>query len=495
LRDVRTAAAIISLFFSAWSVYLDDVVNSDGVLYLWAAEALKAGDWQQALALYKWPLYSSLIALVSLISGLGVEYSAHVLNAALTALAVVVFLSLVRDLDADRKMLIAAAIIILLFPGLNRYRAFVIRDTGYIAFYLLALLLFIRDLKEPRPALRLGWVASIFVATLFRIEGFVFLVALPFVRQWLLSTGVAARAALLAGSAGAVLLMLGALAWWSFSGSQLPTAPEWGGLLGDLWHHATTTLSAGIDTIAGALHDRYERAFAYAVLLAALCLLLLWEVLVTLTPLYTVLAGHAVYRGLAFHNPRIRKMWLQLIALHLLILAAILMVRLFLTGRFPLALSMTLLLAVPFSLTALYARWEQNRTRGVRRNWVFPLVCVLLILTGADGLYRPTGKGHLKEAGLWLKNHTLTRTTLFSNNPLIFWYAGRSSQERPPRYTWDLVLELAQSGRLLQYDYLAVRVKPTQSEQEHSLAAALGKPPVAVFVNRNGDKALVFALH
>ncbi len=138
LGDVRTFAAIISLFLSAWSVYLDDVVNSDGVLYLWAAEALKAGDWQEALALYKWPLYSSLISLVSLIPGLGVEYAAHVLNAALTALAVVVFLSLVRELGADRKMLIAAAIVILLFPGLNRYRAFIIRDAGYIAFYLLA---------------------------------------------------------------------------------------------------------------------------------------------------------------------------------------------------------------------------------------------------------------------------------------------------------------------------------------------------------------------
>ncbi|MDH3671880.1 MAG: hypothetical protein OES46_12055 [Gammaproteobacteria bacterium] len=495
LGDARTSAAIISLFLSVWSVYLDDVVNTDGVLYLRTAELLAHGQWQDAFALYKWPFYAFLIAVISQITGLGFEYSAHALNAALTALAVAVFLSLVRELGADRKTLIAAAIVVLLFPGLNRYRAFVIRDAGYIAFYLLALLLFIKDLKGPRPALRLGWVASIFVATLFRIEGFVFLVALPLVRQWLLSTGATARAALLAGSAGAALLILGALGWWSFSGPQLPTAPEWGGLLGDLWHSTTATLSARIDTIAGALHDRYERAFAYAVLLAALCVLLLWEVLVTLTPLYTALAGHAVYRRLVFQDPQIRKIWLQLIALHLLVLAAILIIRLFLTGRFPLALSLTLLLAVPFSLAALYARWQEDRPRGVRRNWVFLLVCILLILTGADGLYRPTGKRHLKEAGLWVKNHTPTQTTLFSNDPLILWYSARSRHERPSGYAWDLVLELARSRRLLQYDYLAVRVKRTQSEQEHSLVEALGKRPVAVFANRKGDKALVFALH
>lgn len=240
MRDVRTTAAIIGLFLSAWSVYLDDVVNTDGVLYLRTAPLLADGNWQAAFSLYKWPLYPLLIALVSLIPGLGVEYSAHVLNAALTALGVVIFLSLVRELGADRKTFIAAAIVILLFPGLNRYRAFVIRDAGYIAFYLLALLL---------------------------------------------STGVAARAALLGGSAGGALLTLSALAWWSFGGPQLPTAPEWGALLGNLWHSTTATLSTKIDTIAGALHDRYERAFAYAVLLAALYVVV-WEVLVTLTPLY-----------------------------------------------------------------------------------------------------------------------------------------------------------------------------------------------------------------
>ncbi len=44
LRDTRTSAAIISLFLSVWSVYLDDVVNTDGVLYLRTAELLAHGE-------------------------------------------------------------------------------------------------------------------------------------------------------------------------------------------------------------------------------------------------------------------------------------------------------------------------------------------------------------------------------------------------------------------------------------------------------------------
>lgn len=491
LGDVRVPAAIASILLSAWSVYLDDVINNDGILYLRAAEALKAGDWEAALALYKWPLYPFLIALVSLISGLGVEYAAHALNAALTVLAVVVFLSLVRELGADRKTLIAAAIVVLIYPGLNEYRAYVIRDAGYIAFYLLALLLFIKDLKGPRAALTLGWVVSIFAATLFRIEGFVFLIALPLVRQWLLATSAALRVGLLLASAGAVLLMLGALAWWSFSGPQLPTVSEWGTLLGNLWHSTTATLSAKIDAIAGALHARYERTFAYAVVLVALCILLFWEVLVSLTPLYTALAGHAVYRHLVFQDPRIRKVWFQLIALHLLILAAILIVKLFLTGRFPLALSMTLLLAVPFSLAALYARWQEDHLRGMR-NWVFPLVCALLLLTGTDGLYQPTGKRHLKEAGLWVKDHSATQDTLFSNDPAILWYSSRSGEKPYTRYSWTQTLELVQSNDVRRYDYLALRLKGRHSDVEALLVQQLNRDPVAVFANRKGDRVLIF---
>lgn len=88
-----------------------------------------------------------------------------------------------------------------------------------------------------------------------------------------------------------------------------------------------------------------------------------------------------------------------------------------------------------------------------------------------------------------------TQTTLFSNNPLIFWYSGRGSYELPVRYAWDLVLEPAPSRRLLQYDYLAVRVKRTQKEQGSSLIATVGRPSAAVFANTKGDKVLVFQLH
>jgi hypothetical protein len=63
IRDIRIPVAIVSLCLSLWASALDDVINSDGVLYVLSAEEFHSGDWHAGYSLYKWPFYpvSSLI--------------------------------------------------------------------------------------------------------------------------------------------------------------------------------------------------------------------------------------------------------------------------------------------------------------------------------------------------------------------------------------------------------------------------------------------------
>ncbi len=492
LGDVRVLAAIASLLLSAWSVYLDDVVNNDGVLYLRAAEAWQAGDWQTALALYKWPLYPLLIAALGLIPGLGVEYSAHALNAVFTALAVVAFIALVHELGGDRKTAIAAAVIILAYPGLNEYRSFVIRDAGYLGFYLLALLLFIRETKTPSLRGRFGWAAAMLVASLFRIEGLVLLCGLLLIRQWQQASSAPARIGLLVAVGGAALLSAAALAWWTL-GSPQP-GQQWGLLLTSLWQSTAATITDRAELIAGELHGRYGLRFGYAVLFAGLVVLFAWEVLATLTPLYAVLAWHAAHRRLVFQDAALRRSWVQLLVLHVLVLAAILLTRQFLTGRFPVALALTLMLAAPFSLAVLHQRFVERRSRGERPDWVFPLVCMLLALTALDGAYEPTEKRHLKTAGFWIKDNTPAQATLFSNDPLVLWYSGRSREEPYTRYDWTQTLGLMRSSGIQRYDYLAIRLKRAHSDARTLLVEHLHRDPAAEFANAKGDRVLIFKI-
>ena len=147
---IRILAVLISFALSAWAQYSDGIVNRDGILYLEAAAQLEQGQWSAALAVYTWPFYSALIALMSYLTGLGVEPAAHLLDALLFALMVWAFINVVAELGGDRKTLVAAALVVLLAPQLNEHRSDIFRDNGYWAFYLLSLWLFIKYMLRSK---------------------------------------------------------------------------------------------------------------------------------------------------------------------------------------------------------------------------------------------------------------------------------------------------------------------------------------------------------
>jgi hypothetical protein len=497
LRDVRTYAALASLALSAWCVFIGNVLNNDGVRYLRAAELLTRGEWHAAVAIYKWPFYSVLIALVHQLTGLSFEYAGYALSAALTALTVVMFISLVREVGGDSKVVVFAAAVILLHHSLNTYRPYVLRDPGYLAFYLTSLLMFVRDLKEPKWSRTLAWVGAMVAAMLFRIEAVVFLVALPFYRLWQQATRPSARFALIALFMGGAFIAVSALAWWLAGTLAIPGSGElvdaWAAALQSLWQRATALAATKIGLITGAFGDGYSRDFAYAAFAAAVVLILLREILASLTPLYAVLTGHAVYRRLIFPVPGVTPLWYWLIAVHLVILTTIVFVYGFLTGRFPLALSLTLMLAVPFSAAALYDGWRRRGTGKRNASWLFPLVCVLALLSTLGVLVSPTSKGYIRQAGLWLRDHTSPSATVLSNDRVLLYYAGRIGDERA-RHSWDNMLALVKSDARSRYDYLALRVRERHAGDEVLLIRTIGSEPIMKFTNNDGDQVLIFRL-
>ena len=496
LRDVRIPAAIISLVLSAWSVFLDDVVNNDGVLYLRAADLLVHGEWDAAFNFYKWPFYSLLIAVTGQITGFSLEYSAHLLNAVLSALAVVCFISLVREVGGDSKTVLVAALVVLLYPGINEYRSFIGRDAGYIAFYLLSLLLLFKYVNSPRFGYAIGWPSLMFVAALFRIEGFVFVAMLPFLfyldRRAGRGIGVGGFSVLVGAAFGLVVV----LAWWLGGGITAPDpktiGPETIGLLQSLWESTTTAMSTKITLLGETLLKEHASDHAPIVFFVSLLVILLAEILRRVTLVNAALVGHALYRRLLFPIARAKTIWIWLVLLNFMILMAIVFARHFLTGRFPLALSLTLMLAVPFSLVVLHGAWRDQRTKRQTKNWLFPAVCVLILLFGLDGLYSPTNKTYLKEAGVWLKENTPAKSSLFGNNLIVMYYSGRKVSRYEAVYEWQRTRELIRSGRWLNYDYLAFRIKREDSKRSVLLAQMLRKDSIKTVRNKKGGQVVIF---
>ena len=123
-------AGIVTL---VWCLYVDDVVNYDAVEYIRAAEKLASRDWTGAFAVHQWPFFSFLMWLVGGAFGLSFEHAGELLNTVFFTASSMLFVLVVRAFGGiSRRLTVFAAMVAILHPAFNEYRAFIIRISGLI---------------------------------------------------------------------------------------------------------------------------------------------------------------------------------------------------------------------------------------------------------------------------------------------------------------------------------------------------------------------------
>ncbi len=491
-------SAFISVLLSVWCVYIDPIVNNDGIQYFRVAAGLLSGQWQEAIAIHHWPFYSMLIAATSKLTGLNIEISAHVVNTGLFVLLVVGFIAAVVELGGDRRVVVFAALVILLLPGLNKYRSYVIRDTGYLAFYIWSLVFLFRCWQHPTGKSILGWLVCTFTAFLFRIEGVVFLLFMPAI----MLAHRFRNSTVYRLSALVTLILLGILLFSVFSLWTLSS--ELGADQADVLSRPLSSMALAWERIGSELWFKlhalrqeflgeFSGKYVYAVFILTLITIVVFEVLRKLVIVYALLGIHAVWRDLAFPRMTLRPLWAGLILVNLLILIIFTVTKLFLTGRYTLGLVLTIMLAVPFSLSYFYGRWREHHPGMPSVNrWTFPVLAVICLAVGVKGLDRFTDKAYLKTAGRWVAALSVTNAKLYSNNRTLIYYSGKPAFRDGAKYDWTETMRTIWSGGWKAYDYLAVQVSGKRSDHERRLVSKLGLRPIKTFQNRKGDRVLVF---
>ncbi|MEO1866240.1 MAG: hypothetical protein ABGX98_10845, partial [Pseudomonadota bacterium] len=232
LAGVLFFCAFASLVSSVWCVHIDDVVNNDAVEYIRAAELFAARNWSGAFNVHQWPFFSALMWITSAALDVDYEVAGYVLNTVFFTLATIFFVLTVHAFGGtSRRILTIAALVAVLHPSFNEYRAYIIRDAGYLAFYLFALFCLARHSTMPSRATVFGTIVALMLASLFRIEGVVFLLATPllFVVTRRNTNGhLWKRLSILLASTVLLAIILG---WWLIapatqSGSEsLPSSP------------------------------------------------------------------------------------------------------------------------------------------------------------------------------------------------------------------------------------------------------------------------------
>lgn len=159
-------------------------INRDGIMYLTQSQYIIEGNWDKAMSVYNWPFFSVLIAALHQLSGLSLQYSAHLINIILFIMASFFFIKNITLVSNNRTPVVFATLILLTsIPLMDDYLPMVLRDQGQWTGFMMGVYAYLRWIKTPSIAWALMWQLSFMFGALFRPECLMFNILLPFTHQ------------------------------------------------------------------------------------------------------------------------------------------------------------------------------------------------------------------------------------------------------------------------------------------------------------------------
>lgn len=427
IRFIRLITMLASLMLSALAVLLNDLPNTDAYTYVKAAElALQHGP-SAAFAHYQWAQLPLMMSAVHYVTGMSLFAAANVLNALLFALLSVCFVSIVAAMTPSRRVIWLAVVCILLYPHLNEFRAYIIRDIGYLAFCLLAIYYLIVYTESLRLRFGLYFLTSCLAAACFRPEALLFLFLTPIAVLVPKHSRVNLRQRAFLRLQTLSLLVIaavgGILAFVAFDvTAQLSTflsiyQPFLSNLAPLFGADAPMLEQAVFGDYAAQFVGDYTAIFLLIGLMAVLIACIVDSLGLAVVPL---LVYGAIRRFVRLPQPALAVIvcWLAVAAL---ILVMFILLTRFVTTRYTLLLAVLVLVFVPFVIDRGWSLAASAGRKGFGR-WM----AVLLVFAALDAhLSFGASKVHLEQASLWINTSTRPGAALLTNEIHIAYQSGR----------------------------------------------------------------------
>lgn len=474
------AAVVLSLGLSLLSVWTDDVLNRDGMLYVQAARVFVEQGIVAAFGAFEWPFLSMFIGAMHVVTGLSYLVAAQLLHAGLLAGVGGAFVLLYREVGGRSAWVAAAAIVI--SPFLNEYRAYVIRDAGYWCFGLWAVLFFTRFCQRGRSwPDALGWQVCVALAVAARIEAVALGALLP------LYCGFLSSRRFLAWLRCNALFLVGLLSLVAFGfiegiplgGNKrvqvLGSYLSWSHYAGDF--EAKAMLVAEYLQAAQALED--ARAALVGGALAIFVRTVFWGLGLYNIPL---LAG--LWQG------RLGRVWANplpwaMAAVSLPVLVFTLR-DMFLSGRYPGLLVLLLTLPATWALDEYLGRFAATLRKHPVWAGALALALAAYTLDGAVGTDHK--KRYLREAAAWAEANIPKDARFYANEGALYFYSGRDYPHRP--YDDEPLADLTREAG--SYDWLMLRVSKKDVDRlDAVLKERYDLLEAARFENPRGDRVYV----
>lgn len=487
-------AALISLCLSA-SIYFKSVmVNPDAICYLLSANTLQQSNLGSAMSLCgqaAWPFYSVMIFLFAKSFSLSLLTSAFVLNALLTLISVLAFMAIVEKLGGDIKVLWLAAFVILTAHEFNSVREYIVRDHGFWAFFLVSFLFYLRFMRENTWLNALGVGLSLMMAALFRVEGIVYFVILP----WLVFfTAENLRTKVTNFLKLNILVLAGVsslLVWLCLHPASFHAMGRLQELPNQVLHgltRITDLYHVDTDRLVQYLLPAEAARDAKLIWINVLVIMIVWNVISNLTLLAAALFIYAVYAGVGKQFSKNDKMvWLGYTAVNLAICTVFFAERLFFSKRYLIALTLLFLLWVPFALNKLLL--ADSRRKHIL---AYAAILVMFVSSVITLHHSQADRSYVPEAGAWMAANIDNQAALYVNDFQLAYYSQHFGN-KIFAVMRDQSANTA-SVPLQHFQYAALRIR---KHQTNTLAGSLNQLHATViktFSNDNGDEIVIYKM-
>lgn len=404
------------------------VINPDGELYLTTANIFLQQGIHAAMQSYSWPLYPILIAFLVKVFHLEFLQAAYVLSFVFFTAATYAMYVMSYQLTESK---IAAWLGLLLFVFFKTYNIFlhqVVRDLGYWCFVLWSLVFFIKYLQGNKFQYALFWFLSILLATLFRIEGAIILLFIPFVtllikeecfssrlEKFLILEGMTVILALV-GIIYIILLLHG-----NYTSQRLGRVNE---LIHDFssvitsYSQAFSSFSTRVEKYV--LVQDFNQPFASIFLLGGILLSFIVMMLSTIGLFNFVAFCYFWCQKTIKVNPIAHIVLMGCVFINFFIVLGFVFQTLYFVGRYGILFCLLLIPYASASLVAMYTNWKQKEKKWQLRNLLFPIMCLLLLLSVVDTFYHfGTSKQYVKNAAIWLRANIPASTTIYTNDKVL----------------------------------------------------------------------------
>lgn len=477
---LRITVVLLSTLLSILAFYTDDIINPDGILYIYMVQAFIDGGLSAMAQLYNWPFFSIITALFSQITHISAELSAKIICTILFVLFTDTLLLLSQKTLPCSRHIAIAAVLILFFYTLNNYREFIIRDTGYWAFCCLALYQFLCFIETKKLKHAFLWQLFILVAILFRVEGVVLMAFIPlFV---LFSDSFQKKRSSIFPLYYLIIFVLILSLTIVISND---TSNAFGKIVQITQYLNLEALQANFITKSNVISNQIlhpaSASYGSLVLSFGLVSIAIYSIIKAFSVPYLLLTALSFKHSTTLIRPQYLSFLLYFFLINVFILIIFTLQSSLVTGRYNvLTVTILFLILLPTLCQFIDDIYTQHKKTSIG------IVILLLTFSMGDTFIDSNSKSHIKEVAKWAASELPDNTLVMTTNPTVEYYFNSNR----PKATITLDKNIKHYKN---YDYIILH----QKNRNKKFTSLVQKMSVESVYEKSGnrDKSVLYKVH